>query len=142
MPKSTTLCVDANLVISLIAEQGDGTIRVLWDSWSAAGHHLVAPLLLRYEATNAIHRYARAGVMTTERAREAIEAVVTMPITLHTDEDLHLSALEFADRFKLPAAYDAHYLALAAKLGTEFWTADRRLANTVQSQLAWVQLAG
>jgi predicted nucleic acid-binding protein len=142
MPKSTTLCVDANLVISLLAEQGDGTIRVLWDSWGAAGHHLAAPLQLRYEATNAFHRYARAGVMSSERAQEAIESVVTMPIALHTDEDLHLSALEFAARFNLPAAYDAHYLALAAKLGTGFWTADRRLANTVQPHLGWVQLAG
>lgn len=80
--------------------------------------------------------------MSSERAQEAIESVVTMPIALHTDEDLHLSALEFAARFNLPAAFDAHYLALAAKLGTELWTADRRLANTVQPRLGWIQLAG
>ena len=62
--------------------------------------------------------------------------------TRHTDEDLHLSALEFASHFNLSAAYDAHYLALAAKLGIEFWTADRRSANVVRAQLDWVRLAG
>jgi predicted nucleic acid-binding protein len=43
-------------------------------------------------------------------------------------------------RFSLPAAYDAHYLALAAQLGGEFWTADAKLAGVVQAELPWVRL--
>jgi predicted nucleic acid-binding protein len=48
--------------------------------------------------------------------------------------------LDLADRFALPAAYDAHYLALADWLGGEFWTADRRLAKAVGEALPWVRL--
>jgi hypothetical protein len=40
----------------------------------------------------------------------------------------------------LPAAYDAHYLALAERVGAEFWTTDRRLANKVREALPWVHL--
>ena len=36
--------------------------------------------------------------------------------------------------------YDAHYLALAERLGAEFWTADRRLQQAVGATLLWVRL--
>jgi len=36
-----------------------------------------------------------------------------------------------AERFMLPAAYDAHYLALDERLGATFVTTDQRLANAV-----------
>jgi predicted nucleic acid-binding protein len=45
-----------------------------------------------------------------------------------------------AERFSLPAAYDAHYLALAEWLGGQFWTADGRLARRIQASLPWVHL--
>lgn len=55
---------------------------------------------------------------------------------------LHHRAWERAYRFKQPAAYDAHYLALAEMLGCEFWTADRRLHNAVKDELPWVKWLG
>lgn len=66
---------------------------------------------------------------------------LALPITLRTDDDLHLPAFELAARFDLPAAYDAHYLALVEKLNLEFWIGDRRLVNAVHPQLPWVRLA-
>jgi len=38
------------------------------------------------------------------------------------------------------AVYDAHYLALAERLGAEMWTADRRLCQAVGAALPWVRL--
>jgi predicted nucleic acid-binding protein len=55
---------------------------------------------------------------------------------------LHWRAMDLAERFSLPAVYDAHYLALAERLGGEFWTADRRLVEAVQGALPWVRLVG
>jgi predicted nucleic acid-binding protein len=71
-----------------------------------------------------------------------LQAALAMPLQLHGDPALHLSALAMAERFALPAAYDAHYLALAERLGAEFWTGDGRLARTVRPALSWVHLAG
>ena len=66
---------------------------------------------------------------------------LSLPIELRTDADLHVRATDLAARFGLPAAYDAHYLALAERLGAPLWTTDRRLVNSVQAALPWVQLA-
>jgi len=65
---------------------------------------------------------------------------LALPLELHGEPDLHWRALELAAKFSLPAACDAHYLALAELLEGEFWTADGRLARTVRSSLPWVHL--
>jgi predicted nucleic acid-binding protein len=51
-------------------------------------------------------------------------------------------ALELAVRFNRPAAYAAHYLALAEHLGCPFWTADERLYNAVRPDLPYIQWLG
>jgi predicted nucleic acid-binding protein len=76
--------------------------------------------------------------MLPEEGAEALEAALALDIALYGDADLHRRALELAQRFSLPATHDAHYLALAERLGAEFWTADRRLTRAVQVTLPWV----
>jgi predicted nucleic acid-binding protein len=71
-----------------------------------------------------------------------VEAALQLGITLHGDAALHRRALALAEHLELSAAYDAHYLALAERLGTEFWTADQRLGNAMSSILPWVHEAG
>ncbi len=45
-----------------------------------------------------------------------------------------------AETLSLPAAYDAHYLALAERMGAELWTAATRLLRAVRDRLSWVRL--
>lgn len=142
MPRSSPLCLDASVVIRRLTEPGNRLVHEHWDAWEAMGCQLVAPHLIRYEVTNAIHRLRQARALSNGAARDAMSLLLEMPIGLHFEEELHRGALDFAERFHLPAAYDAHYLALANRLGAELWTADRRLANTVQRHLPWVQLVG
>jgi predicted nucleic acid-binding protein len=61
-------------------------------------------------------------------------------VRLYGEEQLHRRALTLAERFSLPAAYDAHYLALADWLGGEFWSADRKLVRAVGDELPWVRV--
>jgi predicted nucleic acid-binding protein len=143
MLRSTPLsgvCLDANLVVRLTVVPVMGSVQRLWDQWQTDGRELVAPFLFRYEVTNALHRYERAGTLSAEVVRRALAVVLGLPIRLYTEPELHQEAVEWARRFDLPAAYDAHYLALAHRLGTEFWTVDGRLARAVQGKLPWVHL--
>ncbi len=67
---------------------------------------------------------------------------MNLNITLYGDAELHRQALNLAKSLRLPASYDAHYLAPAQRLEVEFWTGDRRLVNSVQAVLPWANLVG
>ena len=137
--RDSPICVDASLVLRLLgAGAYDAPVVQLWRGWHENGRSLVAPALLYYEVSNALHRYAAHGELLPQEAAEALEAALGLDIALTGDADLHRRALELAQRLSLPATYDAHYLALAERLGAEFWTSDRQLARAVQPALPWV----
>ena len=122
MPNSL-ICVDASLVVRLVMDTDDDRLPGQWN-----------------EVTDALYQYQKHQFLTSEVVEQALAASLSLPIHLHGDPALHQLARKFAQRFSLQATYDAHYLALAEHLGAEFWSADRRLARKVQSQLDWVHL--
>ncbi|MGD9046760.1 MAG: type II toxin-antitoxin system VapC family toxin [Anaerolineae bacterium] len=134
------VCVDANLVIRLVADPADEPVRYVWEQWDAERRQLAAPTLLYYEVANALYRYQKLGYLSSSSVQLAFSAALALPLELHAEPDLHWRALDLAGRFSLLAAYDAHYLALAELLEGEFWTTDGRLARTVQPSLPWVHL--
>ncbi len=138
--KNNWVCVDANLVVRLVADPDDRATWQLWQSWFAVRQPIMAPTLLFYEVSNALYQYHRVQSMSAETIREALDTALTLPIHLRATDDMHSDALRLAERYGLRAAYDAHYLALAERLGAEFWTADRRLAQQVAGELPWVRL--
>ena len=139
MPNSL-ICVDASLVVRLVMDTEDDRLPGQWNEWTEAGKQIAAPTLLYYEVTDALYQYQKHQFLTSEVVEQALAASLSLPIHLHGDPALHQLARKFAQRFSLQATYDAHYLALAEHLGAEFWSADRRLARKVQSQLDWVHL--
>ena len=141
MNAAETICVDSNLLVRLVADPDATSIRRQWREWRGAGVDLIAPVLFVYELTNALYRYSYAGQLSPEAVRAALAFALSEPVRLVHDAALHDEAMEIAARHNRPAAYDAHYLALAQRLGVEFWTADGRLYNAVRHQLPWVVLA-
>jgi predicted nucleic acid-binding protein len=134
------LCVDASLVVRLVAGPAEESHQARWEQWDSEGRRLAAPTLLYYEVANALYRYQKLGYISTAALELAFKAALALPLELHGGPDLHWRALELANRFSLSAAYDAHYLALAELLEGEFWTADGELARAVESALPWVHL--
>lgn len=138
---SKVVCIDANFVVRLL---GGGAIAVpfinLWEQWQDLGYTSVAPTLIYYEVSNAFHRKSLAKQISPEQADQSLEEALNLNVTLYSDADLHRQALKLAVSLRLPATYDAHYLALAQQLGVEFWTGDKRLFNSVQATLPWVKL--
>lgn len=140
--QSSAVCVDASVVVRLVADPGDAAVRDLWARWDAEGAEIHAPTLLFYEVSNALYRYLRAGVLSRNAIDGALDAALTLPVQLHGDAYLHGEAVDLAARLRLGASYDAHYLALADRLRAELWTADQRLVNAVGTALPWLRLAG
>ena len=140
MSNSTTVCVDASVILRYILQPKNDAIQKLWQSWISEEASLVAPSLLFYEVTNALYQQQRNKVLSAEIIWETLELSLDLPITLIDEKNLHLKAREIAMRFNLPATYDAHYLALAEWMDVDLWTADMRLINSLKPfKVKWVK---
>ncbi len=137
---NSPVCIDASFILRLLQSRGETTVIRLYRSWKEAGQLLVAPTLLYYEVANALHRYTLGGYLQPGGAEALLQQVFRLGISLYGDPGLHLKALQVARDLGLPAAYDAHYLALAQHLNAEFWTADKRLFRAVQDRIPNVHL--
>jgi predicted nucleic acid-binding protein len=105
---ASIICVDASIVIPLVVEGGNiKRISELWITWHESESVLIAPTLLSYEVTNVLRRYLVHGELSEEETTKALQAALAFDLTLYNDDELHLKALYFANRFSLPAAYDA-----------------------------------
>lgn len=105
---------------------------------------LFAPDLWLAECVSAIRSYTFLGTLPEADGRAAIEALFRTDIELvPLDPDLCQSAYRWSARLRQRLAYDGFYLALAERLHTQLWTADRRLFNASQALgLSWVRWAG
>jgi predicted nucleic acid-binding protein len=140
-----TAVVDSNIVAALVlptpyTEQALG-LMALWDKFD---EHLVAPLLFEYEITTIIRRSAALGQIEKAQVPDVLARLLISRVTtiVPTQND-HKQALYWAERLGQHKAYDAQYLALAARENAPLWTADRRLANAAQGAgLDWVHWIG
>ncbi len=135
------LCLDASFIIRYLTSKDTESIyQQYWSQWKADGSTLIAPTLIMYEVLNAFHRASLAGQMTSDEVEEFLERGLNLGLRFYGDAQLHREALKMAQKYNLPATYDAHYLALAERLEVELWTADKRLYNPVRDSLDWVHL--
>lgn len=140
---SSWVCVDASLVIKLVVEENHShEARTLWRSWQNESRVVAAPPLLRYEVTSVLRKQVFRGLRATVESQRALDLALAFDIHYLEPDNLHQRAFNLANSLGRPAAYDAHYLALAQHLSCEFWTADERLVNSVQRQLPWVKWLG
>lgn len=137
-----SVVVDTSIVIKWVLYEPDSPIaQALLTEWTERGLIILAPPLLVYEITNSLYQKLRRGIISIEKAQQTLKKVLTagLEIDFTRREELHFTALKLAHDYKLPATYDAHYLALAAYEECEFWTADTRIWKAVKEQLPWVR---
>jgi len=110
--------------------------------WSPAGKRVAAkiadpsetlhaPHLLDVEVTRVLRRAERARLVSAERAREALRALVDLDVERHDHGPLFVRAWELRGNC---TAYDAVYVALAEGLDAPLLTLDKRLAATPGSR--------
>jgi len=140
---NSLVCADAGLLLKLVLPEPDSALaRRLWDTWQSTNMAVVAPTLWGYEVTSVIRNKVYRNRFPADREADAIETIHNLPVQLLAPAGLHQRAWEIAHHFNRPAAYDAHYLALAEQLDCPFWTADERLFNSVRAELDWVHWLG
>ncbi|HEX6479146.1 MAG TPA: type II toxin-antitoxin system VapC family toxin [Ktedonobacteraceae bacterium] len=133
--------VDTSIVIKWVLYEPDSPLaQALLREWINREIEIRAPALLAYEITNSLYQKVRKGEITHKQADNALTKALKSDLVLDFSRGtvLSLKAMQFADRFQLPAAYDAYFLALAEQRGCELWTADTRMWRVVKGQLAWV----
>jgi predicted nucleic acid-binding protein len=140
---NSVVCADANLTLKLFLNEPDSLkARALWEEWNAQQVAVIAPMLWGYEVTAVIRNQVHRGKLLAKLEAEMFAALHQLPVQLMQPDGLHQHAWKLAQHFNRPTAYDSHYLALAEMVGCPFWTADERLFNAVQSELAWVYWLG
>ena len=137
------VCADANIAIKRLVHEPDSFLaRALWADWEAQQAVVIAPTLWAYEVTSVLRKLVYRGLLSPQLEQATLTTAYRLPVSLRRPTRLHQHASELARRFNRPAAYDAHYLALAEMIGCPFWTSDERLFNAVHVELPWVNWLG
>lgn len=134
------ICIDASLILRLILLPPSIRLKQQWQVWANEQREFVAPTLLYYETTNVIHQYYRLNKISAQKAQESQAFILSIPLQLFGDTNLHQKALRLSRQFALSATYDAHYLAVAEMLEAELWTADKKLFKVVSQQFSFIHL--
>ncbi len=137
------VCLDSGIVLKFVLPEADShQAKALWQSIIASRQQPVAPLLFPFEVTSTLRKRSYRGDISEKFSLSALRQILSLQIKFTSFDNIHEQAWQLAARFDRPAAYDAHYLALAEHLGCEFWTADKRLFNAVNDKLPWVRWLG
>jgi len=137
------ICVDASVAAKwVLPEEYSDKALALVTATVQARQPIVAPPLLPIEVTNIIRQRMVRANLSLEDARQMLTRFFRFPLTIREPPRLYLLALETSDEHDLPAAYDAHYVALAQLLGCPLWTDDRRLLRALGGRLPFVRWIG
>ena len=118
------IVVDASAAVEFLLRTrlGKAIERRLFDPHEA----LHAPHLIDLEIAHVLRRHCAARKLTEQRAREALEDFLGMPVRRHPHEPFLPRIWELRHNF---TAYDAAYIALAEALHAPLVTCDRALAS-------------
>lgn len=137
------IVVDASVAVKWIVPGEARTDEAfsLLNATLARREAIIAPPLLMYEAANIVRQKVRRGEIGPERALALVDGFLALPIERSTFPEFHRRAVAIAIEFDLPAAYDAHYLALAEAASCPLWTDDLRLVRQARDRfpaLRWL----
>jgi predicted nucleic acid-binding protein len=137
--------VDSGLFIAyLLPESLSQQAQAAFHLWEQGGMRLAAPALLQYEVIAVLRKNVYRNLLTSIEAVNARDTFFKLLPTIYVEVDAALlrRGLELATQFNRPTAYDSQYLAVAERLGCDFWTADERLFNATTTRLSWVRWLG
>jgi predicted nucleic acid-binding protein len=142
---SPAIVVDANLGAgAVLSIRGLEKAPDLFYRWGKEKRVLLAPEWWWAEVVSVVSQHVFQNLISLDHAHEVLDNVKSLEVeTIPMNHELMHSALNWANRIGHSKVYDSIYLALAEQMGIEFWTADRKLVNSVRSlKLTWVKWIG
>lgn len=135
------VCVDASLALMLLLPHDlTPKVEALWRAWAEEESELVTAPLFFAEVTSVLRESVYFGRIEAQEGEEAFAAFMKLGVRSVSPADLQPRAWALAKEHRRPRAYDAQYLALAAALGCELWTGDRRLVHALR--VPWLRWVG
>lgn len=141
------IAVDASVAVKWVLpeDNSDRALALVADA-ARRRERVISTQLFPIETNNTIRQRMRREGISLDEARRLLGVglsfgVTISPTTPTHQQLMHERALVLADRFHLPAVYDAYYLALADFRHCPLWTDDRRLIQAVGAdgpQLRWI----
>lgn len=132
---------DSNLIVAQVIPlaYSEAATRKMQE-WLEQDAELIIPTLAAYEIVSTLRKAAVVMKLSADQITAALNHILALAIReVPPTPELHKKALVWAVRLNQTVAYDAAFLALAESEAAEFWTADRRLADTARNlSLAWV----
>ena len=127
MPRGTSSVADARVVDASVLVE----LAILRTGWRSVAEQLGgvamhAPAHVDVEVMSALARLARAGTLSGDQAKAALDRFRSAPITRHELPDLVPGAWARTDRLRVA---DALYVELAASLRVRVLSTDARLAR-------------
>jgi len=144
MSQPKEVCVDASLAVKwVVKESYDEEALALLEKWRIGKVELIAPAFFEVEVDSIIRKkVAVRKTLTESEGDAAFELLRHLPIKIQSLPNQRQRAWELAKELAQSTIYDTTYLALAELSGCEFWTADKRLYNSVKNKLHFVKWLG
>ena len=124
----TALVVDASVALKwLVEEEGSSEAELL------LAQELLAPALLRVEASNVLRTLVKRGALDSLQAADLMATLQEAPVTIVDHDDaLERRALEIALALEHPV-YDCVYVAVAERIGACVVTADKHFLLVLEN---------
>jgi predicted nucleic acid-binding protein len=119
------IVLDASVVLGAVLGNDPAVAQI--QRAARVGERLNAPQLIDLEVANALRGRVRGGLLSAERAEEALADLGVLRMTRYPHRPLIARIWELRENL---TAYDAAYVALAETLGARLLTHDKALANT------------
>ncbi len=137
------ICIDASVAVKWVFPEEHSAQAIALAAMSdRTGERMVGPTLLPIELTNTIRRRMLRFAFSLAEGIEVLSQFHAFGVTIMSPAGLSERALALADRYQLPAVYDAHYIALAQLLGCVLWTNDQRLLRALGGKMPFVKWIG
>lgn len=144
------ICLDSSVLIKLLTwEDGSETAAELMEKIAASELSVVLPSFAWAEIGSVLRQKALRKEITAEEAEESWRIFRRLRNITYMDGDEVIStAWRISTEERLSTLYDASYLAVAETIAKqsnevcEFWTADKRLVNSLNGKKQYVKLLG